>query len=115
MCAGAIYVSVTFLCVPLSRVERTVDLALASCWRPRAHSAHIRNHNTAVPMLRSLASLEAEWQPYSQGAEVYAHGLALPTANSLRGSVVADENVLAVRSLTLPPLTQGPYLSLIHI
>ena len=60
-------------------------------------------------MLRSLASLEAEWQPYSQGAEAYAHGLALPTANSLRGSVVADENVLAVRSLTLPPLTQGPY------
>ena len=55
-------------------------------------------------MLRSLASLEAEWQPYSQGAEAYAHGLALPTANSLRGSVVADENVLAVRSLTLPPL-----------
>ena len=60
-------------------------------------------------MLRTLASLEAEWQPYSQGAESFAHGLALPTANSLRGSVVADENVLAVRSLTLPPLTQGPY------
>lgn len=60
-------------------------------------------------MLRTLASLESQWQPYSQGAESFAHGLALPTANSLRGSVVADENVLALRSLTLPPLTQGPY------
>ena len=60
-------------------------------------------------MLPALSSLEADWQAYAQGAEAFAHGLALPTANSLRGSVIADENLLAVRSLTLPPLTQGPY------
>ena len=39
------------------------------------------------------------------------HGLALPTANSELGSVIADENVLAVRDLTMPPFTQGPWSS----
>ena len=59
--------------------------------------------------MATSATLAAEWQPYSRGFTAIAHGLALPTANSLHGSVIADENVLAVRSLTLPPMTQGPH------
>ena len=62
-----------------------------------------------MPLPPPLSSLAAEWQAYAPGLALPMHGLALPTANSLRGSVIADENLLAVRSLTLPPFTQGPY------
>ena len=62
-----------------------------------------------MPSPPPLSSLAAEWQAYAPGLASPMHGIALPTANSLRGSVIADENLLAVRSLTLPPFTQGPY------
>ena len=70
------------------------------------------------PLLDTLA---AEWQPYKRGlghptdppewGKPPKHGIALPTANSEVGSVIADENVLAVRDLTAPPFTQGPWSS----
>ena len=68
----------------------------------------------------ALESLAAEWQQYHRGLghesdpvswAAPKHGLALPTTNSELGSVIADENVLAVRDLTMPPFTQGPWSS----
>jgi hypothetical protein len=67
-----------------------------------------------------LQDLSGQWQLHHRGLghpsdqpswRAPKHGLALPTANSELGSVIADENVLAVRDLTLPPYTQGPWSS----
>jgi len=68
--------------------------------------------------LPSLSSLSSSWQTYHRGLypdidptsyDSLPHGIALPTANSLVGSLIASENVFAVRSITFPPYTQGPY------
>ena len=75
------------------------------------------------PAPPALGSLAADWQPYFRGLShpsdprspgwrgAPKHGLALPTANSELGSVIGDENVLAIRELTMPPFTQGPWSS----
>ena len=86
-----------------------------------AGSAWVVAGSTAPPPLPpSLDELAAEWQDYHRGLghpsdppswKAPKHGLALPTANSELGSAIADENVLAVRDLTLPPYTQGPWSS----
>jgi len=68
--------------------------------------------------LPSLESLSGDWQTYHRGLypdvdppewKGVPHGIALPTANSLVGSLIASENVFAIRSLTFPPFTSGPY------
>ena len=62
-----------------------------------------------------LSTFISSWTPHLRGLghdstdAAPLHGLALPTANSQYGSVIADENVLAVRDLTLPPYTQEPF------
>eukprot|EP01050_Picozoa_sp_SAG11_P016845 SAG11_NODE_2348_length_3485_cov_1.358535_4_plen_250_part_00 len=72
------------------------------------------------PGAQPLGSLAGDWQAHHRGLghpsdppawRAPKHGLALPTANSELGSVIADENILAVRDLTLPPYTQGPWSS----
>jgi hypothetical protein len=56
-----------------------------------------------IPDLDTLAGTWQELEP------VPRHGFGLPTANSELGSVIADENVLALRSATFAPYAQGPY------
>ena len=56
----------------------------------------------------------SDWIPHERGLGHRAsdrafHGLTLPADNSVLGSVLADKNVLAVRSLTFRPYAQGPY------
>lgn len=73
-----------------------------------------------VPSLKAL-SANVSWIPYRRGlghssddpswGGAPLHGLALPTSNSLVGSLIADENVLAVRDITMPPFTGGPWSS----
>ena len=67
-----------------------------------------------------LGQLPAAWVDYHRGLfhptdpldwRPPRHGVALPTSNSLHGSVIADENVLAVRDITMPPFTSGPWSS----
>ena len=79
----------------------------------------VENETMVVPTLAQLAD-SAEWVEYHRGLghssdsplwNAPLHGLALPTANSLSGSVIADENILAVRSVTMPPYTSGPWSS----
>ena len=71
----------------------------------------------AVPSLSTLAE-SISWVQYHRGLghatddpawRAPLHGVALPTANSLLGSLIADENVLAVRDVTMPPFTSGPW------
>eukprot|EP00048_Salpingoeca_helianthica_P004324 m.75816 g.75816 ORF g.75816 m.75816 type:complete len:782 (-) comp13146_c0_seq1:57-2402(-) len=57
----------------------------------------------AVP---DIDSLQGTWQDLNTPVR---HGYGLPTANSEIGSVIADENVFALRSATFAPITQGPY------
>ena len=68
-----------------------------------------------VPSLQALAD-NVNWVQYRRGLGhptddpswgAPRHGIALPTANSLMGSVIADENVLAVRDITMPPFSGG--------
>jgi hypothetical protein len=72
-----------------------------------------------VPSLEELAK-NVSWVPYHRGLghpsdepswRAPLHGIALPTSNSLVGSLIADENVLAVRDITMPPFTGGPWSS----
>ena len=77
------------------------------------HTPHLNSGSLSslppegVPTLEELTS---DWQLFTaEGPDMPRHGMGLPTANSLLGSVIGDVNVLAMRSLTLPPYTQGPF------
>lgn len=102
-------------------LRRTGSVAAAGlymcCMSSLDDVGFVRAASTEPPALQSLA---AEWQQYHRGLghdsdpvswAAPKHGLALPTANSQLGSVIADENVLAIRDLTMPPFTQGPWSS----
>eukprot|EP01047_Picozoa_sp_COSAG01_P011964 COSAG01_NODE_530_length_15875_cov_27.779982_12_plen_477_part_00 len=84
-------------------------------WQQRISPAVI----PGPPSLEELAK-GSQWVEYQRGLHHPSdpagwrpprHGIALPTSNSLLGSVIADENVLAVRDITMPPFTSGPWSS----
>ena len=106
-----------------TRAGRTQLGQLCEFWmmhgpKPAAEwdSAQAATHGlAAVPSLEALAD-KVSWVEYRRGLghttddpswRPPRHGIALPTANSLMGSLIADENVLAVRDITMPPFSGG--------